>query len=173
MIVFAIDPGVAGTGWAILKRQRHRRLGNKTRQQSVHAYTYQLLAAGNIYAKTKKGTFDQKSAEIVTALSSVISDNNAGRIDDFVCEFPTYMEGMAVSSKSDSTVKMAYIVGRIVEMIDNCYGVEYVRLYIPQQWKGTMKKELVERRCRKHVDFFIRAHAIDAIGIGLKHLGAW
>ena len=161
MTVFAIDPGIAGTGYAVLSP----------------AYAHEkpkitLVCAGNIYAPKGVSGWQAKAWHIVDDLEAVVTSYLKLDTVRFVCEFPTFMAGMQVASSTDSTIKMAFIVGMITQMIqaNSRYGIE---LIIPTRWKGPMSKELVERRCRKHVDFTVRSHAIDAIGIGLHHLGEW
>ncbi len=157
--VFAIDPGIAGTGYAVLEMRGLGRLAGPV-----------LLRAKNIYAP--KGMGWQDAADYIVNCLEAIALPYLDQECQFVCEFPTYMAGMHVATAKDSTIKMAFIVGMITRVIqgDSRCGIELVT---PTVWKGTMSKGMVERRCRKHVDFSVKAHAIDAIGIGLNYLGRW
>ena len=77
-----------------------------------------------------------------------------------------------VAADSGATVKLATTIGRIMQILvgEGCK----VQLIEVAKWKGTLPKEVCERRIRrllprlpeKHSD-----HAIDAIGIGLHMLG--
>lgn len=159
--VFAIDPGIAGTGYAVLSTAYAHESTSVT-----------LVRAGNIYASNDVIHWPLKAWAIVDELESIVKPYLHRDTCEFVCEFPTYMAGMHVATAKDSTIKMAFICGMIARIIQphSRYGLD---LIIPTRWKGTMSKELVERRCRRHVEFDVRSHAIDAIGIGLHHLGEW
>lgn len=156
--VFAIDPGVSGTGWAIIEWV----------PQSADDYI--LVDAGNIYASPSM-TWDRKAAAITGRLAKVIEKYSPG---EYVCEFPTFMERMVVASKTDSTVKMAFITGMFAEMIRD-WDRSHLNLVLPNTWKGTMSKDLVKRRIHKkiHPAHTFKAHALDAIGIGLHYIGEW
>ena len=146
--LIAIDPGIAGTGHAVFIN------GN-------------LRSYGNTYAKVGLPWYDK--ADIITRqLEDLLSEYPChGTI--VVCEFPTYMAGKSVASKSDSLVKMAYLAGQLARA---AHPMEF-DLVVPTKWKGTMSKALVERRIRKIIPKLPKGakdHALDAIGIGLWKL---
>ena len=158
---FAVDPGVAGTGYAVIERY--------TRADGDSTFT--LRDAGNIYAPKHITSFEGKARHIVDKLEDIVM--HFDNIEDILLEFPTYMPGRQVASSTDATIKMAYIVGMMDHMLHRNYGP--VTVVIPTKWKGTMSKALVDRRVRKRilVPPTVKSHAIDAIGIGLWHLGQW
>jgi hypothetical protein len=68
----------------------------------------------------------------------------------------------------------AYAAGR------SCASVGLIHYYTPQQWKGSVPKTVMERRIRSKLapdelatlPTGAKAHnAIDAVGLGLYHLG--
>ena len=77
-----------------------------------------------------------------------------------------------VAAESGALVKLSQTIGRITQiLIDAGCKVELIEV---AKWKGTLPKEVCERRIRRLLPRIPEKqsnHAIDAIGIGLFKLG--
>lgn len=148
--MLAIDPGLAGTGWAYFKGRKLKQCGVITPPSSLE--------------------WDQKIPYIVNALWDIATDYPDKSV---VCEMPQHMQsaGGQLSARAGSVIKLAMLVGAIRMQ----FG-ENVELVTPQRWKGQLKKRIVEKRIRSKLPKTVarlrpRSHSWDAIGIGLWKLG--
>jgi hypothetical protein len=77
-----------------------------------------------------------------------------------------------VAAESGALVKLSQTIGRITQiLVDTGCKVELIEV---AKWKGTLPKEVCERRIRRLLPRIPEKqsnHAIDAIGIGLFKLG--
>ena len=133
-----IDPGLAGTGWAVWDER------------------WELKDHGVIYPKS-----DPKSSSIVSGLLDVTCDR--GVFTSFFVEEPAFMEGGrgVVTARSGSLVKLLLLVGMIMQE----FGAEGVKV---RDWKGQLPKDVVIRRIKRVLpDCLATSHDWDAVGMGL------
>ena len=97
--------------------------------------------------------------------------------DELWVEFPLFFDdagGHMVAKKGDLAKLTAY-VGMLMNQCTH-YGVAY-HLFTPNEWKGQMPKDLVERRLKTFLGqaacdrLDIKSHGWDAVGIGLHARG--
>jgi hypothetical protein len=103
---------------------------------------------------------------------SLRHDLNAYPIQDCYLEFPANFEGSVkgeAAAKTGALVKLAFLVGRIAEMLES-RGV-VVHLVPVADWKGQLDKKVVQGRIRYlyggKTDFLTNEHLWDSVGIGL------
>jgi hypothetical protein len=143
-LLFTIDPGIAGTGWAYF----------------IHG----KLRYHGVLTPPTKLTWQEKSNWIVRQLKNLAPKNGV------VCvEQPALFGGAkgSVTASSGSLVKLTLLVGRIMQEL-NAEGIEV------REWKGQLPKAVVEKRIRVILpNCTAKSHDWDAIGIGLYKLGVF
>lgn len=145
-----IDPGIAGSGWAIL-------------QTSPLA----LLESGVIRG-FKDDDWENKGFYIANKLSTIRSDYSLSSI---CIEYPSFFQsahGEMVARKGD-LVKLAWFIGVLNATLK---GSELVPVEI---WKGQLPKEVVNKRIvtilGKQKTYKLKSHDWDATGIALFKAG--
>lgn len=160
-ILVSIDPGVAGTGWAQWKGST-------------------LVKAGVIYPRRnlEDNHWWERAMDVAMKFRHIIQQLESDAAYDrvrlqvaFICEFPQHMEGVkGIAAQGDSGIhKMSHLTGMIHGM--NA-GYNFIPV-TPMQWKGQLPKSVVIDRVRQVLgtrackDHALKAHAWDAVGLGL------
>jgi len=135
------------------------------------------------YAIWKQNRIENKVLHYPVAFGVVQGKDEEKRFDKFkkiISQYPiynVYMENSAlmkhsakgtVTAESGALVKLSQTIGRIVQICKD-QGMK-VELIPVSKWKGTLPKDVCERRIRRALPDLskdISNHAIDAIGIGL------
>lgn len=142
--VLSVDPGIAGTGWALWD------------DGSLKKY-------GTVLAASQKH-WHEKAISIGVSIHKIVEENN---VETMYVEEPSFMpsQGGQVTAASGALVKLAFVVGAICASS----GVEVVLVSV-NKWKGQLKKDVVENRIRRLIpklrDVKEPSHVFDAIGIG-------
>jgi hypothetical protein len=146
-MIATVDPGVSGLGWAVWNDE-------------------QLEAYGNIYADKRYTTWTARASEIELKFRQEVLLKYP--LKKVYIEFPEYQTGAtghAANVKGDVLI-LACLIGFL-----GCSCLSMAIPWIPvlvSDWKGQLKKEIVELRIRKVIpDLKAKSHAVDAIGIGL------
>ena len=160
--VYAIDPGINGTGWAFWE-------GDRRRPQAVGVIPAVRHAADDPLANVCRQV--ARSVKTVIALS--------GGLDKGVhvyIEMPMMMTNAAgIAAQKGAVYKLTFLVGYISCIVHPCAVFEVQ----PRQWKGQLPKSIVEDRIRTTLgsrvckQLNIRTHAWDAVGLGLWANGVW
>jgi Holliday junction resolvasome RuvABC endonuclease subunit len=150
----SIDPGIAGTGWALWRPQKDD--PQKYGSISVH----------------NKTQWNQRAVEVAERVGAVAVRNS---VEVAYVEEPAFMQsaGGQVTAASGSLVKLAFTVGCICSRLES---LEIDAILVPvRDWKGQLSKETVEDRLRRIfpnlADLKAPTHVFDAIGIGLHAMG--
>jgi len=146
-----IDPGIAGTGWALFDHK------------------WNLQDHGNIHSKQM--CWENKIEDILKQLQTI----SFGLPFKIYIEFPAKFSGVKgdmVAGKGD-LVKLTYFVGILIGRFTAtkkwCKSWELIEVV---KWKGQMPKEAVIKRIKriyskKVLKKEITNHAWDAVGLGL------
>lgn len=137
-----IDPGTAGTGFALWDKN------------------WKLMDYGNLYGKSKD--WKSKTIDISRSLSQIVKDFN---VEQAYIEKPRKFNGVFGSMVADKgdLVKLSMFVGYLDGYLN--IPMEFVEII---DWKGTLPKDIVEKRVRKiFPEIKAKSHCIDAVGIGL------
>lgn len=158
--VYAIDPGLGGTGWAEWADGRRR----PTR-------------CGVIPGVRDQGHLASRCNVIAVNLKKIVK--KGGGLDASVhvyIEMPQYMASAAgLAAQKSSVYKLTFLVGYLACILWPCEIFEVN----PQAWKGQLPKDVVAQRVRQYigndacVDLDIKTHAWDAVGLGLWANGVW
>jgi len=163
--MLTIDPGLSGTGWAIFHGK-------------------ELIDHGTLHVGTK-GDWIERAFQIARSLEYVAEYSKG--IDLVViekCRNLPSAKGVA-ATLSDAIVKLAIFTGMCVMVCGQ--HAAHIELIEPSAWKGSMSKDVMDRRvaralgaddrqCKKPVKFIdsklgkTSSHTRDAIGIGLSWL---
>lgn len=153
-MILTIDPGNA-IGYALWRKDLWRR-GILT-----HPVSYGKIEN----RKDKEKTFHQFKELVINNMPITLA----------FMENSALMRGSAtgrVSADSGALVKLSQTIGRLYQiLIDNHVKVELISV---AKWKGSLPKDVCERRIRRLLPRLRDKesnHAIDAIGIGLYMLG--
>ena len=140
-----VDPGVSGTGYAMLERKK-------------------LLRYGNVYPEKECETWEQKSSSVLLKLQIALYP--------LVAPYRVYIEwpsqftgakGLAAANSND-ILKLSCLIGRLTQFFVNQGSVV---ITVPvQRWKGNLPKNIVAKRAKK---FFgiekLTSHSADAVGL--------
>jgi hypothetical protein len=150
MRIFAVDPGIGGTGWAVLERGGI------------------LVEYGVIHKDSKGEDWESKGFSIAWELKAAQKRLSANRA---YVEFPSLFQsahGQMVARRGD-LVKLAWFTGLLSGSL---VGVTLVPV---NDWKGQLPKGVVANRIQKILGekdcASIKSHAWDAVGIGLWAAG--
>lgn len=180
--VLAVDPGVAGTGWALWRSVK------KGQQAPNHPDEVGVLTP-------RGGTFVEKSNAIADELHVITGRARwlcavhrvyfcgCGKQPHVLvaCEFPEFQAAAhrMMGWKRGDLQKLTYLVGAVGYM---AYGMTVSAVLEPvpvSQWKGQLPKAVVTDRIREALgsaacgQLAIKTHAWDAVGIGLWRLGVF
>ena len=149
----AIDPGLNGTtGYAIF-----------------HPSLYKKPVSDGIITKARKA-----SESWIVECQRIAYDIKlmAKPCDEAFIEMPEFWAGNAKSytaTAQGDLFKLAFLVGSITQELSSV--LVDVTLLAPRQWKGQLKKEMVDRRIAYILHRKYPNHVSDAVGIGLYVLG--
>jgi len=148
----AIDPGLSGTGWVVMIRNRAGKIT--------------VLGCEVINPKGK--TIEEKTKHIVGELAAQVEKY---LVDEIYVEFPAFFGsfGGQTTAKSGALVKLSGLVGAIM------FALEAKPVKV-NDWKGQLPKDIVIKRIKRvlpnvETKFKVKSHGWDAIGIGLHTLG--
>lgn len=150
--ILCLDPGLAGTGWALFVGTELSDAGIVRCRQAHH--------------------WTERSGMICAEIARLVLTRYVGRV---VVEQPKFFDSSAghMVARRGDLLKLMYLVG---ELAGRVHPVK--TLLIPvNDWKGQLPKDVVERRVRRELgkerfeELKIREHAIDAVGLGLHTLG--
>lgn len=122
--------------------------------------------------KKKEGasTFIAKSRYVLDTIAEIMDDYGADSVQ-LVLEIPDHWGDQGfLARESGSIYKLTFVCGMICSLSPD------IVTYLPREWKGQMKKEVMQRRlakfCAGIVDIpSLNHNIVDAIGIGRKFLG--
>ena len=154
-ILMSVDPGATGTGIALW------RVG------------FGVVDPGIFYCKNLfggDGDWWERADQLVPQLSTLLHKYG---VVEMVIEYPQFMESLKgqASSRQGDTLKLAFLVGRYVQAAREL-GIRNIRRVQPDEWKGQLPKDVVERRIIAKIPEIVevlnpKTHSWDAIGIGL------
>lgn len=165
-----IDPGLGGTGWAIIQTQSD--LGMFLGMDSDGV----ILPARKLHGFP----WDVRSYDVAKQFEGVLEGFGrvCGVADEVVIEVPSFWTGSAVgnaAAKSGDLIALAALVGML---IFQCHAAGLkVHHHTPQGWKGQLTKDAVAARVnRSFVKHGLdpvpyKNHANDALGIALYQRG--
>lgn len=140
-----VDPGISGTGLAVLD-------GTK------------LLRYQNVYPDSRCKTWEQRSSSIISTLHQILPRHFWRVYIEWPTQF-TGAKGLAASNSND-ILKLACLIGRITQMFTE-HGASVVTLPV-QKWKGNLPKPVVAARAESFFGlkkFTLKMHMADAVGI--------
>ena len=155
----SIDPSINACGYAVHNI--------KTKELLDHG-----LISPKKAIKKKEGmpSFIDKSRHVLDTIQDVMDDYEDNSVQ-LVLEIPDHWGDQGyLARESGSIYKLTFVCGMI------CSLSEHIVTYLPREWKGQMKKEVMQRRlarfCKGVIDIKSLNHnVVDAIGIGRKFLG--
>lgn len=158
--VYAVDPGLGGTGWA--EWMDGRRVPTR---------------CGVIPGVQSREALADRCNKVAVNLKKIIKQG--GILDRAVhvyIEMPQMMTSAAgIAAQKGSVYKLTFLVGYLACAVWPCQIFEVN----PIEWKGQLPKEVVASRVRQYignaacVDLDIKTHAWDAVGLGLWANGVW
>ena len=169
--VIAIDPGLTGTGWALWHAESDSLLPKEA---------HLPIACGTCRAP-KEGSLAQRSEALWVKLFEQLTDKKSylpfgWRSDPtFVfIEIPQHFGSSArgIAAQSGGIYDLTFLVGYLAAKFVGCSVITFT----PNEWKGQLPKDVVERRVRRIIgDRFdglgVKSHAVDAVGLGLFAIG--
>ena len=154
--ILTVDPGLGGTGWAFWDK---------------------LECAPNEYGVIRSPVtitkWEYKASTICREFDNILG------LLPYRCricyiEFPKSwsqsQKSHAATYKGD-LLKLAFLIGRLVEILESKWDFEYVHLIEPHVWKGQLSKKQVNKRIRKELGESYPDHISDAVGMGLYLMG--
>lgn len=159
-MLYSIDPGLSGTGWAEWKS---RRFPNR---------------AGVIPASRtpESGLLADQCEEVCVSLLRVVPLVHRHRATHIFIEMPQMMTNVkGIAAQGGSIYKLTFLVGYIARALCECT----VHTVTVAEWKGQLPKDVVQRRIERELgiercrELGIKTHAYDAVGIGLWATGMW
>lgn len=155
--ILAVDPGVMGTGWAVVEE------GEKLI----------LRSSGTITPTRKDAPWLERLQFVSWSFDAVMVSIP---VDSVVIESPAFHSGVAglAVAATGSLTKLAMLTGSLIAKVQ-ARDLPLV-LATPSQWKGQLPKDVTWKRCKKILDYYgnvarTTSHARDAVGIGLWALG--
>lgn len=153
MVIYSIDPGLSGTGWAEWKsKRRPSRVGVIGR---THTPESGLLA--------------DQCHEVTWELHHLTWGHRTQATHVFL-EMPQMMTNVkGIAAQAGAVYKLAFLVGYIAREFQDCT----VHTVTVGEWKGQLPKDVVQRRIERTLgagvcqELGIKTHAWDAVGIGL------
>ena len=169
--IVAVDVGVNGMGWAKWLDCRDRTL---RRPDLVGTFSI----ARDLGKKYLDLPFAERSDLVMHNYVTSAFGNTGGFPAVQVLEWPEFRAGSEVghaAAARDSLSMLAFMCGQHCRLgtSADCDNV----LVPVSKWKGTLPKEVVEKRLRRAIGdraadgFEIESHAWDAVGIGLYWFG--
>jgi len=155
MKVLGVDPGLTGTGFAMLEAQKGEI----------------KLRIHGILRSSEMG-WENRVLDLANRVGELARQEE---LEGIFCELPAYWGTFKQQmwAAQGSLVKQAVLVGAVLAQP----GCKVVLVPV-NDWKGQMNKEIVEARVQECLgekqSRSLRSHAVDACGIalwGLKHLG--
>ena len=153
--MLGVDPGVMGTGWALL--------GEKPR----------LIMSGTITARHPDAPWLQR-LEFVTRAFDALLDSLMP--DGVTMECPAFFGGSTglMVAQTGSLTKLAMMTGALIACVQP--RTIAFKMGTPSEWKGQLPKSVTWDRCKKILDYYgnherTTSHARDAVGIALWGLG--
>lgn len=156
MLILAVDPGVNGSGWALLRSN-----------------DASLINYGTLHGK---GLWAQKASQIMVGFEKVFAvwEDYIGQV---YIESPVFMRGFGgyTTASTGSLVKLAMLCGAMfLYSLKKQHGTILVE---PSKWKGQLPKKVCNARVLRILEKSNASigtasnHALDAIGLGLWALG--
>jgi hypothetical protein len=149
-MILTIDPGLGGTGWALLPQ------------------VGEPIAHGVF--KATKGHWADRATDLADALAEMLRDRCFCDDDECYMEFPELFPGSAVSyaaTQQGDLFKLVYLIGKLSRVVTSFSGKE-PKLILPRSWKGQLPKDVVIRRIRAlWPDCKATSHDADAVGMGM------
>lgn len=158
MLILAIDPGVGGTGWALMKADSAR-----------------LVNYGTLHGK---GVWAQKAKQIMIGFEKLfaVREDYIGQV---YIESPVFMRGFGgyTTASTGDLVKLSMLCGAMYlhALKKEEHGVMLVE---PSKWKGQLPKKVCNQRVSRILEQIhpyevgrVSNHALDAVGLGLWALG--
>ena len=155
----SIDPSINACGYAVHNI--------RTKELLDHGLISPKKA---IKRKESTQSFIEKSRCVLDTIAAVMDEYGADSVQ-LVLEIPDHWGDQGyLARESGSIYKLTFVCGMI------CSLSEHIVTYLPREWKGQMKKEVMQRRlakfCKDTIDIKSLNHnVVDAIGIGRKFLG--
>ena len=155
----SIDPSINACGYAVHNI--------KTKKLLDHGLISPKKA---IKKKEAMPSFIDKSRYVLDTIQDVMDSYEDNSVQ-LVLEIPDHWGDQGyLARESGSIYKLTFVCGMI------CSLSEHIVTYLPREWKGQMKKEVMQRRlarfCKGVIDIKSLNHnVVDAIGIGRKFLG--
>lgn len=154
MYWLSVDPGIGGTGVAYWKEG-------------------QLLKATTLRPKyVPNSSWEKNVTNISSQFAQLVASSEA---ELAIFEAPVFFSGAGrVVAESGDLCKLAMLCGMYIYIVGDLQ-ISY-QLITPAHWKGQLPKKVAATRIEKEMgrDFpteRLSNHAVDAIGIGLWHLG--
>lgn len=153
--MLCLDSGVSGTGWSFFE---HGEIIPKD--------------AGNIYPPVRIKNWVDRLEYIGNHVQELIYHEYPNEIDVVYAELAEFWEGHAVSRAISNNNNLAKLIACIGAFHRICVDytdkkIEFIPV-TPMEWKGQVPKEEIASRIRNIIGpIRDKAHAIDAIGIGL------
>lgn len=144
--ILGIDPGIAGTGWAIIQTAPL------------------LLVESGVLKGPSNDDWEQRGLIIAGKLKTIQHDY---KLRECFIEYPSLFQsshGQMVARKGD-LVKLAWFTGVLSGKLRNA------NLVPVHEWKGQLPKKVVEKRIKKILGdsqcWKLKSHDWDATGIAL------
>lgn len=168
-VMIAIDPGLDGTGWALWSND-----------ESLTDTPHIPLAVGTARAP-REGELAYRCSELWDKIHHQLTAERTylplvwRRASTYVfLEIPQHFASSArgIAAQAGAVYALAFLVGFFAAKFQGCSVI----VFTPNEWKGQLPKEVVERRLRKKLGssfdtLGIKTHAIDAVGIGMHAIG--
>ena len=154
MRILGIDPGLSGTGWAVLNDNN------------------ELVSHGVLNFRSDKLSFQKRAMQYGRAIRDI---QNSNGIQMAGIEYPAFFDsagGTMVAKKGD-LLKLTFLVGIIYSYLRR--NPQTKVLLVPvHEWKGQLPKLVVIQRIKMHygsrITRNLKSHDWDATGIAM-HLG--
>lgn len=149
MKMLCVDPGSSPWGWCLWDGMKLKRYGTE---------------------RSNARSYHERSFECANQLRDVVRHTEPDKV---IIELPKYMPGHAAAA-GGNLVKLCFTVGRMMQVCDEI-GIFIVT--VDPDWLGQLNDAAIRYRVehvlgREHTQQ-IKAHAIDAVAMGLYVLGKW
>jgi hypothetical protein len=156
-----IDPGSSGTGWAIFDMPKAR----------PEVAPPPVMADG---INSRTSTWIMRMAQIAEDIPVFC---RRYRVIFIVLEWPELWAGSEKSHASAASGKLLQLVaacGAIIEAVHlkaEDLLVTNILLMVPREWKGQLKKPVVDDRIARAIGLKYPNHVSDTVGMGLAVMG--
>jgi Holliday junction resolvasome RuvABC endonuclease subunit len=158
--ILCIDPGVRHLGFAFWRKlSRGRRAPTRKPSESG-------LINSPKGMDWEKAVYEHQAAWLVDYITAL-------RVKHVVIEGVEFWgdsERSTIAAKKGDLIRLAFLVGALGEAVYALCDRKAI-IVKPTEWKGTMPKDVMEKRVRRALRTRFKKHEYDGVAIGLRIMG--